>query len=155
MSPGTPQPLAVRAEAQRLVAEAVDAGRLERAVAVRLAASLADEGVRETVLEGAFESKRRGKGDRVSYSRNVFIPLTNLCRDRCGYCTFAKPPDDPDAKTWTLAEVEELTRDGVRTGCTEALFCLGDKPEKAYASHRAWLRERGLATTAAYLEQAC
>jgi FO synthase len=111
--------------------------------------------VREAVLSAAFESKQRSKGDLVSVSRNVFIPLTNLCRDRCGYCTFAKLPDDPAAKTYTLAEVLEVVRGGVRTGCTEALFCLGDKPEKAYASHRAWLEERGLAATAAYLEQAC
>jgi len=145
----------VRAEAQRLVAEAVDAGRLERAVAVRLAASLADEGVRETVLEGAFESKRRGKGDRVSYSRNVFIPVTNLCRDRCGYCTFAKLPGDPDAKTYELGEVEAVVRAGLRAGCIEALMCLGDKPEKAYASHREWLAARGHATTAGYLVEAC
>jgi FO synthase len=107
------------------------------------------------VLAGAFASKLRGKGELVSVSRNVFIPLTNLCRDRCGYCTFAKLPGDPLARTYELSEVEEVTREGVRTGCTEALFCLGDKPEKAHAAHRTWLRERGLATTAAYLEQAC
>jgi FO synthase len=137
------------------VARAVDEGGLERAPAERLGAALGDPLVREAALGGAFESKLRGKGDLVSVSRNVFIPLTNLCRDRCGYCTFAKLPGDPDAKTYTLPEVAELTREGVRAGCSEALFCLGDKPEKAHASHRAWLRERGLASTAAYLEQAC
>jgi FO synthase len=137
------------------VALAVDEGRLERTPAERLAASLADARVREATLAGALESKRRGKGELVSVSRNVFIPLTNLCRDRCGYCTFAKLPDDPEAKTYTLEEVEEVTRSGLRAGCSEALFCLGDKPERAYASYRAWLRERGLATTAEYLERAC
>jgi FO synthase len=147
-------PLPLR-EAEHLVACAVDAGGIERAPAERLGAALGDPLVREAVLAGAFESKLRGKGDLVSVSRNVFLPLTNLCRDRCGYCTFAKLPDDPLAKTYTLGEVAAVVRDGVRTGCSEALFCLGDKPEKAYASHRAWLRERGLATTAAYLEQAC
>ena len=152
LSPHAPLPLR---EAERLVARAVGEARLERAPAERLGRALGDPLVREAVLAAAFESKRRGKGDLVSVSRNVFIPLTNLCRDRCGYCTFAKLPDDPDAKTYTLAEVEQVTRDGVHAGCSEALFCLGDKPEKAYASHRAWLRERGLATTAAYLEQAC
>ena len=152
LSPHPPLPLR---EVERLAARAVDEGRIERAEALRLGGALGDPLVREAVLAAAFESKRRGKGELVSVSRNVFIPLTNLCRDRCGYCTFAKLPDDPDAKTWTLEEVAELTRDGVRSGCTEALFCLGDKPEKAYASHRAWLRERGLATTAEHLEQAC
>jgi FO synthase len=144
-----------RREAERLVAEAVDAGRLERAPAERLGAALGDEAVREAVLEGAFESKRRGKGERVSFSRNVFIPLTNLCRDRCDYCTFAKLPDSPDAKTYTLDEVAEVTRGGVRAGCIEALFCLGDKPEIAYRAYREWLAQRGLRTTAEYLREAC
>ena len=144
-----------RREAEKLVAEAVDAGRLERGPAERLAASLHVDAVREAVLEGAFESKRRGKGDRVSVSKNLFIPLTNLCRDRCSYCTFAKQPDDPDAKTYTLDEVAAAVRGGVRTGCIEALMCLGDKPEKAYRSHREWLAARGLETTAQYLVHAC
>ncbi|MDJ0852298.1 MAG: 7,8-didemethyl-8-hydroxy-5-deazariboflavin synthase CofG [Myxococcota bacterium] len=144
-----------RHEAERIVAEAVDTGRLERGLAEALGAGLDREEVREPVLEGALESKRRAKGDRVSVSRNVFIPLTNLCRDRCGYCTFAKQPDDPDAKTYTLDEVAEATRGALRAGCTEALFCLGDKPEKAYRSHREWLAARGLSTTAEYLVQGC
>jgi 7,8-didemethyl-8-hydroxy-5-deazariboflavin synthase CofG subunit len=144
-----------RPEALHLVAEAVDAGRLERAPAGRLAAELLSPAVFEPLLEGAYESKRRGKGPIVSVSRNVFIPLTNLCRDRCAYCTFAKQPDDPAAKTYTLGEVAEVVKDGLRAGCTEALFCLGDKPEIAYRSHREWLAARGLRSTAEYLEEAC
>jgi FO synthase len=150
-----PQSTLTRREAERLVAGAVDAGRLERVPAERLAVGLSDPAVREAVLEGACESKRRGKGDLVSFSRNVFIPLTNLCRDRCDYCTFAKLPDSPDAKTYTLEEVAEVTRGGVRAGCIEALFCLGDKPEIAYRAHREWLAQRGLRTTAEYLVRAC
>jgi FO synthase len=88
-------------------------------------------------------------------SRNVFIPLTNLCRDRCAYCTFAKQPDDPDAKTYTLSEVAQVVRDGLRAGCVEALFCLGDKPEIAYRAYREWLAQNGLRSTAEYLIQAC
>lgn len=144
-----------RREAERLVVAAVDAGRLERAVGERLGAQLGDPLVREAVLEGAFESKRRGKGDAVSFSKNVFLPLTNLCRDRCGYCTFAKQPDDPAAKTYTPSEVADAVRGALRAGCIEALFCLGDKPEKAYPSYRQWLAARGLSTTAEYLVQAC
>ncbi len=155
MNPSSPHATLTRPEAERLVAQAVDAGRLERVPAERLGASLGDVHVREAVLAGAFESKRRGKGDLVSHSRNVFIPLTNLCRDRCDYCTFAKLPDAPDAKTYTLDEVAEVTRLGVRAGCIEALFCLGDKPEIAYRAHREWLAQRGLRTTAEYLVQAC
>jgi FO synthase len=147
-------PLSPR-DAERLVAAAVDSGGLDRSDALRLGQQLGDEAVREAVLEGAFESKRRGKGDAVSFSRNVFIPLTNLCRDRCGYCTFARQPDDPEAKTYTLAEVAELVGRALSAGCIEALFCLGDKPEKAYRSHREWLAARGFATTADYLVEGC
>jgi len=154
-SPSTPSASTGLGEAERLVARAVDEGRLERKPAERLAAGLADPSVHAAVLEGAAESKRRGKGDRVSVSRNIFLPLTNLCRDRCSYCTFAKQPDDPSAKTYTLGEVEEAVAGAVRAGCTEALFCLGDKPEVAYKSHREWLAARGFATTAQYLARAC
>jgi FO synthase len=144
-----------RTEARLLVKCAVDEGRLERAPAERLAAQLLSPEVFEVVLEGAHESKRRGKGDVVSVSKNVFIPLTNLCRDRCAYCTFAVQPDSPSARTYTLAEVQEVVRGGVRAGCTEALFCLGDKPEVAYRAYREWLAQRGLRSTAEYLVQAC
>ncbi len=142
-------------DAELLVREAVDAGRLERAPAERLGTSLTDPRVGESILEGALESKRRGKGDVVSFSRNVFIPLTNLCRDRCTYCTFAKPPDSPEAKTYTLGEVASVVEGGVATGCIEALFCLGDKPEIAHRAHRAWLRARGYETTTDHLVDAC
>jgi 7,8-didemethyl-8-hydroxy-5-deazariboflavin synthase CofG subunit len=113
------------------------------------------EAVREELLEGAFEVKRRGKGDLVSVSKNVFIPLTNLCRNRCGYCSFSEPADSPEARIYTLEEVAEAARGGLRTGCHEALVCLGDKPEAAYPSYREWLAQRGLATTVEYLVQAC
>ena len=144
-----------RHEAERLVAEAVDAGALGRPEAERLGARLHDPGVRGAVRAGALESKRRGKGELVSFSRNVFIPLTNLCRDRCGYCTFAKPEDSPEAKTYTPDEVAEVVRGGLATGCVEALFCLGDKPEIAWRSHRDWLAARGYKSTPEYLTDAC
>ncbi len=155
MSLPPPHAPLTRAEAEHLVKDAVDDGRLDREPALRLAYHLATPVILEVVLEGAHESKRRGKGDRVSVAKNIFIPLTNLCRDRCSYCTFAKPPDSPDAKTYTLSEVEEAVRGGVRAGCTEALFCLGDKPEVAYKAHREWLLARGLRSTTEYLVQAC
>ena len=86
-----------RREADAIVARALDEGRLERAPAERLAAGLAEPLVCAAILAGAAESKHRAKGDQVSVSRNVFIPLTNLCRDRCSYCTFAKQPGDSSA----------------------------------------------------------
>ncbi len=153
--PEPESPIPTRAEAERIVASAVDEGRLERAPAERLASGLGEPAVHAAILAGAAESKRRGKGDLVSVSRNIFIPLTNLCRDRCSYCTFAKQPGDPAAKTYTLVEVERAVAGALRAGCTEALFCLGDKPEIAYRSYREWLAARGLKATAEYLVQAC
>ena len=143
------------AEVERVVAQAVSDGGLERRLAEDLAAGLLDEHVREPLLQAADESKRSHKGARVSVSKNLFLPLTNLCRDRCAYCTFAVQPDDPTAKTYTLEEVEAAVKDGVRAGCVEALFCLGDKPEVAYKSHREWLAARGWKTTTEHLVEAC
>jgi 2-iminoacetate synthase ThiH len=142
-------------DAGRLAATAVEEGRLERAAAERLAANLDSREVLEAVLEAATESKRAAHGDLVSVSRNVFIPLTNLCRNRCSYCTFAKLPDSPEARTYTLEEVEEVVRGGVATGCIEALFCLGDKPEVAYRSYRDELALRGYASTTDLLVEGC
>ena len=64
----------------------------------------------------------------ITYSRKVFIPLTNLCRDVCGYCTFAREPGDPLAHTMTPEEVLASARAARKAGCKEALFSLGDKP---------------------------
>lgn len=141
--------------AGRIVAEAVHSGRIAREQALWLAERLGDASVRAALFEGAAESKRMACGDRVTVSRNVFIPLTNLCRDRCSYCTFAKLPDSPEAKTYTLDEVATLTEGGVRTGCIEALFCLGDKPEIAYRAYKEWLAGEGFRSTAEYLVEGC
>jgi len=142
-------------QAERIVRGAVEDGRLEASAAAWLASRLVADEVFDPLLEGASEAKRRASGDVVTVARNVFIPLTNLCRDRCAYCTFAKQPDSAEAKTYTLDEVASLARGGVRTGCTEALFCLGDKPEVAYRSHRDWLRQQGWASTAEHLMEGC
>src|SRR5581483_527888 len=75
----------------------------------------------------------------ITYSRKVFIPLTNLCRDRCGYCTFARTPGDGVAHTMTPEEVLAVARAGRKAGCKEALFSLGDKPELRYPEYREWL----------------
>jgi FO synthase len=91
----------------------------------------------------------------VTYSRKVFIPLTNLCRDTCGYCTFVKQPKDADAATMTPEQVLASAKAAKRAGCKEALFSLGDKPELKYASHRRWLKRRGYATTLDYLRDMC
>jgi FO synthase len=145
------------AELRERIRKAVDAEPLERGSAVEIMARVerAPETILDELLEAARELGIRGHGRVVSVSRNVFIPLTNLCRDRCGYCTFAVEPDSPRAKTWLLSEVRETSRRAHALGCLEALFCLGDKPEVAYRGYRAWLSERGYARTTEYLADAC
>jgi FO synthase len=88
---------------------------------------------------------------RVTYSPKVFIPLTKLCRDACGYCTFAQPPARLDAAYLSPDEVLAIARAGARAGCHEALFTLGERPEDRYALARDWLAEQGYASTVDYL----
>ena len=92
-----------------------------------------------------------GFGRAVSYSRKVFIPLTQLCRDVCHYCTFAQPPRPGERAYLTLDEVIDVARRGAAAGCREALFTLGDKPELRYPQARAELDVLGYPTTIAYL----
>lgn len=107
------------------------------------------------LMHAAGRLRDRTKGRTITYSRKVFLPLTNLCRDTCGYCTFVKQPDHPDAATMTLEQVLAVTRAGERMGCKEALFSLGDKPELKYAGYRHWLEQRGHRSTVEYLRAAC
>jgi 7,8-didemethyl-8-hydroxy-5-deazariboflavin synthase CofG subunit len=107
------------------------------------------------LLATALELKQRFKPGVVTYSRKVFIPLTNLCRDYCGYCTFRRDPGEPGAHTMTPEQVLEVATAGQRMGCTEALFSLGDKPELAFPEMRATLRHLGYNSTLHYLEAMC
>jgi FO synthase len=88
---------------------------------------------------------------RVTYSRKVFVPLTHLCRDTCGYCTFAWPPKGDVPTFMSPEEVVDVARRGQEAGCTEVLFTLGDRPELRYPAARAWLEARGYDSTLAYL----
>ena len=92
-------------------------------------------------------------GDLVSYSRKVFIPLTQLCRDVCHYCTFAHPPRAGEPVYLSAEQVLEIARAGARAGCHEALFTLGDKPELRYAAAREALARLGHETTLSYLAE--
>ena len=94
-----------------------------------------------------------GHGERVTVSRKVFIPLTQLCRDVCHYCTFAKAPRNCRSAYLTPEEVLEIARRGVAAGCDEALFTLGDKPELRYGLARRELAALGHETTVGYLRQ--
>ncbi len=94
-------------------------------------------------------------GNRITFSPKVFIPLTMLCRDRCGYCTFAKAPARLTSPYLSIDEVLAIARAGRRAGCHEALFTLGECPEDRYPSARRWLDDNGYASTVDYLAAAC
>lgn len=108
-----------------------------------------------TLLEVASELRDRYKGKTVTFSPKVFIPLTNLCRDFCGYCTFRKAPGEPGAKIMTFDEVLRVVHQGRLLGCTEVLLSLGDKPEAIYPEMRDFLARVGLRRTLDYLYEAC
>ncbi len=103
----------------------------------------------------AWARRARAHGNRVTYSPKVFIPLTMLCRDRCGYCTFAKPPARVRSPYLSPDEVLTVARAGAAAGCHEALFTLGEAPEARYPAARAWLDERGYGSTVDYLAAMC
>ncbi len=107
------------------------------------------------LLAAAGDLRDRGKGRTVTYSRKVFLPITNLCRDRCSYCTFRKDPDDPDAWTMRRSEIADWVARARAQGCKEALMCLGDRPETAFPSYRAMLRSWGHESTVSYVREAC
>ena len=106
------------------------------------------------LLAEAEEDRQRGHGRIVSYSRKVFAPLTHLCRDSCGYCTFAKPPRSVRAPYMSLEEVLAVAESGARAGCKELLFTLGDKPELRYREAADWLEAAGHRDTFGYLRAA-
>ena len=97
------------------------------------------------------EARRLRPRHLVTYSPKVFVPLTTLCRDVCGYCTFARPPRRGERAFMSEEEVLEIARAGAAAGCTEALFTLGDKPELRYKVAREQLAALGCETTLEYL----
>jgi 7,8-didemethyl-8-hydroxy-5-deazariboflavin synthase CofG subunit len=105
----------------------------------------------QALLAAAAELRDRGKGRVVSFSRKVFIPLTTLCRDYCSYCTFRKDPGQPGAHFMTPDEVLDLAEQGRQAGCKEALFSLGDQPERIFPEAREFLRRQGFARTLDYV----
>jgi FO synthase len=106
------------------------------------------------LLDAASEMRDRARACDVTYSRKIFLPVTNLCRDRCTYCTFRKDPGDPDAWTMLPHEIAEWSRRGRALGCKEALMCLGDKPERAFREYRETLESLGVHTTIEYVARA-
>jgi FO synthase len=133
---------------------------LERAAAGRgisrdAALLLAGLAPLDALLEAARRVRRAFHGRVVTFSRKVFIPLTTLCRDFCGYCAFRKDPGQPGAGYMTPAEVLDAARAARRAGCKEALFSLGDQPERAFPEARAFLAAHGFSRTLDYLAAMC
>ncbi|MGD0055246.1 MAG: 5-amino-6-(D-ribitylamino)uracil--L-tyrosine 4-hydroxyphenyl transferase CofH [Acidimicrobiales bacterium] len=102
----------------------------------------------------AFTRARAAHGFVVTYSPKVFIPLTKLCRDRCGYCTFAQAPAHVESPYMSLDEVMAVAQAGQAAGCTEALFTLGERPELRYDEAARWLAARGYHSTVDYVASA-
>jgi 7,8-didemethyl-8-hydroxy-5-deazariboflavin synthase CofG subunit len=126
---------------------------ISRNLALRLIACSDDD--LPVLLARAHAAKEKFKPGIITYSRKVFLPLTNLCRDYCGYCTFRRDPGETDAHTMTPDEVLHVARAGEKLGCTEALFSLGDKPELLFPEMRETLRHLGYKSTLHYLEAMC
>jgi 7,8-didemethyl-8-hydroxy-5-deazariboflavin synthase CofG subunit len=112
---------------------------------------LAEQSPLSELLAAATEIRATGKGTVITFSKKVFIPLTTLCRDYCSYCTFRKDPGQPGAHFMTPDEVLALAEQGRRAGCKEALFSLGDQPERIFPEAREFLRKQGFARTLDYL----
>ena len=114
-----------------------------------------DDEVLPDLLAAARALKQQYRPGVVTYSRKVFIPLTNLCRDYCGYCTYRRDPGEPGAHTMTPDEVLLVAQQGEKLGCTEALFSLGDRPEALFPEMRETLRKLGYRSTLHYLQAMC
>jgi FO synthase len=132
----------------------MDVAHTIEAEADRLLARLESEPLPQ-LLDTARALGREGHGSVIGYSRKVFIPLTRLCRDVCGYCTFAASPRQLASAYLSPEEVLAIARAGKAAGCREALFTLGDKPELRYEAARSALRALGHASTIEYLLAMC
>jgi FO synthase len=119
-----------------------------------LALELADSGpeVLPEILRAARRIRDRHFGRCITFSPKVFLPVTNLCRNRCEYCSFRRSAGDPGEWTMTPREIEDVLSQGRSVGCGEALLCLGDKPETAFRSYVGTLESFGHSTTVDYLE---
>ncbi len=150
----TERGLSSLAPARRAAVEkALDGERLTRADSLALAGAHSAE--HPALWAAAAELRDRTRPPIVTYSRKVFIPLTNLCRDVCSYCTFAVDEDSLRAKTLSPDEVLGMAEEAKRLGCKEALFCIGDRPEVRWPKYRTVLRGFGHGSTHSYLVAMC
>lgn len=143
----------IPASLQALLDRAASGATVSQADARQLI-EIADDAL-PALLQVAGRLRTRHKGGTVTYSPKVFLPVTNLCRDFCSYCTFRKDPNDAGAWTMLPEEIRACSRNGNVHGCIEALMCLGDKPELVFPSYRRTLAVLGHRTTIGYVRQAC
>src|ERR1019366_6681361 len=130
---------------------ALERGLEGRGVSREDALSLMNEAPLAALLQLAAAVRDRFKGRSVSYSKKVFIPLTHLCRDYCGYCTFRADPETGAQPYMTPDEVLAVAEAGRRAGCKEALFSLGDQPERVFPEAKEFLKKLGFDRTLEYL----
>src|SRR5215469_14209057 len=147
-------PVASPSALRRALARARDGKSLDTAEAAILLQARGDDLV--TLLGHAGRVRdaglaAAGRPGVITYSRKVFIPLTRLCRDRCGYCTFVTVPGRLEAAYLSPDEVLAIVRQGAALGCKEALFTLGDRPEDRWRQARDWLDARGYDDTLSYV----
>src|SRR3954454_8648552 len=109
----------------------------------------------DDLLDAAAARRDDTTGTRITWSPKVFVPHTMLCRDKCGYCTFAKAPARLDSPYLSPEQVLDIARAGAAAGCHEALFTLGERPEERYPAARTWLSEHGYESTVDYLVAMC
>jgi FO synthase len=152
--PTAEPPPAPAAALRRALARARAGKALDRGEATALLHARAEQlaellGYASRVRDAGLEAA--GRPGVITYSRKVFVPLTRLCRDRCGYCTFATVPGKLDSPFLAPDEVLEIARGGAALGCKEALFTLGDRPEARWRQARDWLDARGYDDTLSYL----
>jgi 7,8-didemethyl-8-hydroxy-5-deazariboflavin synthase CofG subunit len=126
--------------------------RLDRDAALALARASGPE--LDEIRVAARELRDHGKGRTITYSRKAFFPVTNLCRDRCAYCTFRRDEGEDGAWTMTPDEIRGWADRARHLDCVEALLCLGDKPEAAFPGYRRFLEERGHRSTIEYVAEA-
>jgi 7,8-didemethyl-8-hydroxy-5-deazariboflavin synthase CofG subunit len=139
--------LHINPEIEGALARAAEHHAMDRATALLLAERVP----LPELLNAASAMRAREKGATVSFSKKVFIPLTTLCRDYCSYCAFRKDPGQPGAHFMTPEEVLALAERGRRAGSKEALFSLGDQPERTFPEAREFLRKQGFPRTLDYV----
>jgi FO synthase len=135
--------------------ESLARARASASVDREAALLFAEQAPLSDLLAAATKIRAAGKGNVVSFSKKVFIPLTTLCRDYCSYCTFRKDPGQPGAHFKTPEEVLALAEQGRQAGCKEALFSLGDQPERIFPEAREFLSKQGFTRTLDYLAAMC